>query len=187
MGELSQLLSRAAEGNERALEELIEKVYVELRQMATRHLARERSDHTLQPTALIHEVYLRLLGTSRPSFTDRAHFFGACAATMRRILVDHARAKKAAKRGGGVTLLALDEEGVVPHRNAPSTVDLLALDRALDRLDRLDARQRRVIELRFFAGLSIAEAAEVMSLSIRTIKLEWTKARAWLFHELGRA
>jgi RNA polymerase sigma factor (TIGR02999 family) len=181
---LTELLHAWSRGDRAAYDELTARVYERLRQMARRHLARERRGHTLQPTALVHEVYLRLAADARLGWKDRAHFFGACAEVMRRILIDHARRRKAGKRGGGATTVLLEDARVVGPADAAPEIDLLALDEALERLEALDPRQSRIIELRFFAGLSNDEAAEVVGLATRTVKLEWTKARAWLYREL---
>jgi RNA polymerase sigma factor (TIGR02999 family) len=153
--------------------------------MARAHLARERPGHTLQPTALVHEVYLRLARERKVGWENRTHFFGACGRMMRRILVDHARRRQATKRGGcpTVSLRSVDDG---PALDDASTVDLLALDRALHCLEELNPRQCRVVEMRFFAGLSIEETAESLGVAVRTVKLDWTKARAWLHHELNR-
>jgi RNA polymerase sigma factor (TIGR02999 family) len=182
--DVTELLIAWNGGHQPAFEELIARVYDELRQMARYRLARERPGHTLQPTALVHEVYLRIAGNIEIGWKNRAHFFGACANTMRRILVDHARKRQAQKRGGGATTVALDGLGEGIGARADHTVDLIALDEALNRLEAMDPRQSEIIELRFFAGLKIDEAAEVLGISPRTVKHEWTKARAWLFHQL---
>jgi RNA polymerase sigma factor (TIGR02999 family) len=158
---------------------------MDLRRMAGAQLARERPGHTLQPTALVHEVYLRLARERKIEWANRAHFFGACARMMRRILVDHARRRQARKRTGSMTLLGRDRvEAPVGGENG--TVDLIALDRALECLESLNPRQCQVVEMRFFAGLSIEETAQSLGLASRTVKLDWTKARAWLHRELTR-
>lgn len=171
-------------GEDAAFEKLLSRVYADLRRMAGAQLAHERSGHTLQPTALVHEVYLRLAREKKISWKNRAHFFGACAGMMRRILVDHARRRQARKRSG-ISTVALGEftEGL---RGVSDAVDLIALDRALECLESLSPRQCRVVEMRFFAGLSIEETAESLGVASRTVKLDWTKARAWLHHELTR-
>jgi RNA polymerase sigma factor (TIGR02999 family) len=184
--EVTSLLISWKNGDREAFDRLFPLVVGNLRSMARSCLAREQDGHTLQPTALVNEVYLRMVGCSKIGWKNRAHFFGACARTMRRILVDHARRKRASKRGGGVVGVSLDQDcGVADSKNVPS-VDLLALDQALTRLAELDSRQCRIVELRFFAGLSTRETAEVVGLAPRTVTLEWTKARAWLFRELTR-
>lgn len=158
-------------------------VYGELRRLAASHLRSERGDHTLQPTALVHEAFLRLVGQRSVSWASRAHFYGIAAQMMRRVLVDHARRRLAAKRSPGTLYLDLGEHAAaaVPDR-AP---ELLSLDRALTELERLDPRQARVVELRFFAGLSVEETAEVAGISTATVKREWRTARAFLRHEIG--
>lgn len=156
-------------------------VYNELRKIARAHLRRERADHTLQPTALVNEAYLRLVDQERVQWQGRAHFFGIASQMMRRILVDHARRKNAARRGAGAHKVTLDEAMLAGERRS---VDLVALDDALQRLAELDPGQGRLVELRFFGGLTIEETAEVMEVSPATIKREWFTARAWLFREL---
>jgi RNA polymerase sigma factor (TIGR02999 family) len=151
--------------------------------MARSQLGRERAGHTLQPTALVNEVYLRLSGERTLPWRDRAHFFGFCAELMRRILIDHARRRRADKRGGGATAVLIEDRYPAPPTGR-GAVDLLALHEALERLKELDARQSRIVELRFFAGLSNEEAAEVVGMAPRTVKQEWTKARAWLYGQL---
>lgn len=153
----------------------------ELRQRATGYLRRERHDHTLQPTALVHEVYLRLVGESRVAWNDRAHFFRAAAQMMRRILVDHARAHRAAKRPGAAFKVALDDR---IGTTQPRGTDLLALDQALDALTACDPRMAQVMELRYFGGLSEQEVAKVLSISRSTVTREWQTARAWLHRRM---
>jgi len=160
-------------------------VYVDLRRMARAQLAGERRGHTLEPTALVHEVYLRLSRERRVAWRSRAHFFGSCARMMRRILVDHARRRRADKRSGATTL-RVPELSERLAASVADTVDLIALDRALQCLEALSPRQCRIVEMKFFAGLSIEETAEVLGIASRTVKLDWTKARAWLHHELTR-
>ncbi len=152
--------------------------------MAREQLGRERPGHTLQPTALVHELYLRLTRERKIAWENRAHFFGACARIMRRILVDHARRRRARKRAGGATV-AIGDFAVSPV-GGDGSVDLVALDRALAALEQLSPRQCRVVELRFFAGLSIEETSDALGIATRTVKLDWTKARAWLHRELTR-
>jgi RNA polymerase sigma factor (TIGR02999 family) len=183
--DVTQLLMNWSHGDRAALEQLMPLVYGELRRLASAYLRRERSNHTLQSTALVHEAFLRLVSQQGVEWRNRAHFFGIAAQMIRRILVDHARAHHAEKRGAGVVKLEIDEAlAVTPDSGVD--LDLLALNCALDRLSELDARQGRIVELRFFAGLSIAETAEVMSLSPASIKREWNTARAWLFREMTR-
>ncbi len=158
-------------------------VYAELRRLAHYYLDRERHGHTLQSTALVHEAYLRLAGQNVPQWQNRAHFFGVAAHLMRQILVDYARSHRADKRGGDVFKVAIDEIGDVPQ---PFNVDVVALDDALKTLAALDEQQSRVVELRFFAGLSIEDTSEVLGVSISTVKRDWMSARAWLFREMDR-
>lgn len=181
--DVTRLLVSWSEGDKAALDQLAPLVYDELRQLADRHLRRERPGHTLQSTALVHEAYLRLIDQRNVHWQNRAHFFGVAAQMIRRILVDHARAHQAAKRGAGAAKLALDE---ALDAGRERDLDLVALDDALQDLSRLDPQQSRIIELRFFAGLSIEETAEVMEISPATVKREWSSARAWLFRELKR-
>lgn len=180
---VTALLARWRGGDAQALESLIPLVYSELRSLARHYLRQERADHTLQSTALVHEAYVRLVGDDAPALQNRSHFFGIAARLMREILVEHARGRRAAKRGGGVAALPLDAAGDVPLR---IDTDVLALDDALTELTRLDERQGRIVELRFFSGLSIDETAEVMAISPATVSREWTTARAWLHRELSK-
>lgn len=181
---VTDLLYRWRQGDSQALDRLIPLVYQELRSLADHYLRRERPDHTLQSTALVHEAYLRLAGGTPPALHDRPHFFGIAARLMREILVEHARAEHAAKRGGGACTLALDDALDVAR---PAEVDLLLLDDALNALARLDPRQSRIVELRFFTGLSIDETAEALGISPATVSREWTTARAFLLRELRGA
>ena len=180
---LTQLLVRWSKGDSAALEQLLPIVYRELRRIATRQLRRERVDHTLVPTALVHELYLRLVDQRRVTWENRAHFFGLAAHLMRRILVDHARADHAAKRGASAVRVCLDVAVEETHHST-GPEDVLAIDLALERLTTLDPEQARIVELRFFAGLTVEETAHVVNRSARTIKREWRLARAWLFREL---
>ena len=180
--DVTRLLLDWSRGDRTALDRLMPLVYDELRALAARSLRSERSAHTLQGTALVHEAYLKLVDQRQVRWQDRAHFFAVAAQVMRRILVDHARRHGAAKRGGGVAALALEDVALAA---APGpTVDWVALDRALDRLATLDSRQARIVELRFFGGLTIEETAEVLRVSPATVKNEWSLARAWLHREL---
>ena len=181
--DVTQLLVRWSEGDTTALEQLLPSVYRELRRIASRQLRRERADHTLVPTALVHEVYLRLVDQQRVTWQNRAHFFGLTAQLMRRILVDHARARHTEKRGDGAPRVSLDLVAEKADEQTPPE-DVLAVDRALERLAAIDPEQARVVELRFFAGLTVEETAHVVNRSPRTIKREWRLARAWLFREL---
>jgi RNA polymerase sigma factor (TIGR02999 family) len=160
-------------------------VYGELRRLASSYLRRERSNHTLQSTALVHEAFMRLSGQREIEWKNRAHFYGIAAQMIRRILVDYARSQHAEKRGAGAVKLELDESLAAPQAGAD--LDLLGLNRALERLAELDERQSRIVELRFFTGLSVDETAEVLQLSAATVKREWNSARAWLFREMTRS
>lgn len=180
--EVTILLERAQRGDREAADRLLPLVYQELRGVAGRAMRRERPGHLLQATALVHEAYLRLFRDAGLTFENRAHFFGIAARSMRQILVEHARARQAAKRAGGLEAVPL-EDGMARTEAPP--VDLLALDEALDRLAASDARQARIVELRYFGGLSVEETAEALGLSPATVKREWTVARAFLFRELS--
>jgi len=181
-GAVTQALAKAGAGNQAVHDELFPLVYAELRRIAAREMRHEKPGRTLQTTALVHEAYLRLLKDASLSFENRAHFLGIAARAMREILIEHARARSARKRGGGAVRLTLDDL-VAP---VPSlSVDVLALDEALERLARLDERHARVVELRYFGGLSVEETAAALMLSPATVKRAWTLARAWLFRELG--
>jgi RNA polymerase sigma factor (TIGR02999 family) len=181
MHEVTELLHRIAGGDADAATELVPLIYAELRQLAAHFMARERPDHTLQTTALVHEAYLRLVQQRYDSWNNRAHFSGAAAGIMRRILVDHARARRTAKRGGTAPRVSLeDAAGVVGDQ--PD--GLLRLDAALTRLAERSPRQVRVVELRFFAGLDVDETAEALAVSPKTVKRDWSVARAWLLREL---
>jgi RNA polymerase sigma factor (TIGR02999 family) len=179
---VTDLLARWSEGDVAAREALVSLVYDELRRIARRCLAGQRSDHTLQPTALVHEAYLRLVRRDSVPWQNRAHFFAMAAQVMRQILVDHARRHTAAKRGGG-TVTLLFEDGPAAERS--SVVDLIALDDAMQRLAALDPRQCQIVELRFFGGLSIEETAEVVDISPATTKREWATARIWLHNAMS--
>jgi len=170
-------------GDTGARDDVIEAVYQELRRMADRYLRFESPGHTLQPTALVHEAYLRLIDQTKVSWQNRAHFFGVAAQMMRRILVDHARTKQRDKRGGPSRKLSLDEAMDVSKERA---ADLVALDSALASLTEIDARKSRVVELRFFGGLSVEETAEVLAVSPQTIMRDWKLAKAWLYQELKK-
>ena len=176
----SELLRRWREGDQAALDSLMPLVYDELRHVAHNYLRRERSDHTLQSTAVVHEAYLRLV-EGEVDFKNREHFFAVASQLMRQILVDYARRHRSKKRDGGFKL-ALDEAIRLPAKE----VDLVDLDEALKELARMDAQQSRIVELRFFGGLSIAETAEVLSVSHTTVERSWASARAWLFRQMNR-
>ncbi len=177
------MLAAASEGDASAADRLLPLVYDELRAQANRYLQKERPDHTLQATALVHEAYMRLIDQTRVEWKGRVHFFAVAAVMMRRVLVNHAKAKHAAKRGDHRLRLSLDEPIAA---TAERDIDLVALDEALDRLAVLDPDQARLVELRFFAGLPAKEAAEVMGISERTLHREWTVAKAWLHAELSK-
>jgi RNA polymerase sigma factor (TIGR02999 family) len=186
---VTALLVEWASGRGGALDRLLPMVYAELRRLAVGHLRRERRDHTLQPTALINELYLLLVQQHAATWQNRAHFFALASRLMRRILVDHARARQADKRGGGRTTVALDDnaEAASSSGGADRSLEVLAVDEALGRLTALDAEQGRIVELRFFAGLNVEETAYVLDRSPRTVKREWRLAKAWLHRELGSA
>lgn len=181
--QVTALLQQWSRGDRDALEKLTPLVYEELRGIAAGYMRDERPGHTLQATALVHEAYVRLIGQKRVSWQNRAHFFGIAAQLMRRILIDHARRRQAAKRGvgGAIRLTAGVDVAGAPEQD----FDLLAIDGALSRLERLDAAQARIVELRFFGGLTVEETAEVAGISTATVKREWRTARAWLRHEVG--
>ena len=179
---VTQLLSRWSAGDPAALQALIPLVYAELRRLAAGNLARERAGHTLQPTALVHEAYLRLVQQHSVDFDSRLKFYAAAAQMMRRVLCDRARHRNAKKRGDGAAHLTIDLE--IPDHPQSETVDLERLDDALSQLEQLDPRKVRIVELRYFAGLSIADAAVTLALSPATIKREWSVARAWLASRL---
>jgi len=181
---ISELLVRWKRGNEGALKALLPLVYDELRRLAHHHLQAERPNHTLQSTALVHEAYLRLVGQEPLRLDNRAHFFAVASHLMREILVDYARKHLAAKRGANSLTLSLDEAIALPRKR---DLNLVALDDALKRLAVRDARQSRIVEMRFFGGLSIDETSEVLKVSPATVKREWTVARAWLHREIDRA
>ncbi len=181
--DVTRLLLNWSKGDQAALEELMPLIYGELRRLASAYLRRERPNHTLQSTALVHEAFMRLVNQQEVHWHSRAHFFAIAAQMIRRILVDHARSQRAEKRGSGAVKLELDAALAIPLK---TDVDLVLLNDALDRLAEMDPRQSRLVELRFFTGLSIEETAQVMQLSPATIKREWNAARAWLFREISR-
>ena len=182
-GEVTLLLRRIREGQSGAEDQLIRLVYPELRRIAGACMRDERPGHSLQPTALIHEAWLRLAGQSQIAWRDRAHFFGLAARMMRRILVDHARARLADKRGAGVPVLSLDW---VEIDSSPRKLEeILAVDEALERLRRLDPRQARIVEMHYFAGMTVKETAAALGISARTVDREWAFASAWLRRELS--
>ncbi|HXY06462.1 MAG TPA: sigma-70 family RNA polymerase sigma factor [Terriglobales bacterium] len=179
---VTQLLLEASHGDQHALDAVLPIVYDELRRLARSYMRRERREHTLQTTALVHEAYLRLLGQNA-KFANRGHFFAIAAKMMRRVLVDHAKHVGRAKRGGGAVKISLDEPAV--FSKAPD-MNLVALDEALARLEEQDPQRSKIVELRFFAGLSNEEAAQVLDISTATVQRQWAGARAWLYHELKR-
>ncbi len=182
-GEISTLLAGARAGDPKCESRLFEAVYSELRGMAAAFLRNERSDHTLQPTALVNEAYLRLLGVTDTEWENRAHFFKMASTVMRHILVDHARARRAHKREGRLARVTFDD--VLPAFSNTDLDRVLAVDEALQRLAEWDARQAKVVELRYFAGFDVAETADILGVSEKTVKRDWSMARAWLHSELG--
>jgi RNA polymerase sigma factor (TIGR02999 family) len=180
---ITRLLAGWGRGDRAAFDQLVPLVYDQLRQVAARRLRRERANHTLQPTALVHEVYVKLIDQEHVRWKDRAHFFAIASQLMRRILVDHARAHGAAKRGGGGPMVSLDDAGDVALEQ---NVSVVALDEALAQLETLDPVQAQIIELRYFGGLTIEETAAVVRVSPATVGREWTVAKAWLYRELTR-
>ncbi|HTS28040.1 MAG TPA: sigma-70 family RNA polymerase sigma factor [Bryobacteraceae bacterium] len=181
-GDVTQLLIEWRDGDRSALDRMMPLVYDELRMIAGRFLRREHSNPTLQSTALVHEAYLRLVDQNRSNWENRAHFLGVAATIIRNILVDHARARKSAKRGGEAPALVLDEALAIP---AKRDVELVALDDALTSLSRLDPQQGKIVELRFFGGLSIEETAEVLGISASTVKRDWLLAKTWIFRAIA--
>lgn len=181
--EVTELLVRLTDGDGAVLDELLPLVYAELRRLASSYLRRERQGHTLEPTALVHEAYLRMIDQTQAHWQNRAHFFGVAAQMMRRILIDHARAHEADKRGGEFQKLSLDENIDVSGERA---AELVALDDALNRLAEVDPQKSRIVELRFFGGLSVEETAEVLGVSVPTVKRHWRMAKAWLYGEVQK-
>lgn len=182
-GEITRILKRLDGEDRDAVANVLPLVYDELYRMATSQMVRERNDHTLQPTALVHEAYVRLASRKDARFNDRRHFYRTAAMVMRSILINHARDRKRLKRGGGAQKLPLDEAMAAFEERA---VDLIALDEALTKLGEIDPRQSEMIELRFFGGLTIAETAEVLGVSERTVQADWALARAWLLREVSK-
>jgi RNA polymerase sigma factor (TIGR02999 family) len=181
---MTQLLSDWSHGDDAALAELTPLVYEELRRLAHHFMEGQRPEHTLQTTALVNEAYLRLAGQTRPSFTNRAHFFAVAAQAMRQILVNYAKASQSQKRGGGAIKVELDEAAIVSPEQSKAIVDL---HEAIERLGALDSRKARVVELKYFGGLNHDEIAEVMKISIVTVRRDWVFAKAWLYDELHNA
>lgn len=189
--DVTTLLQRWSEGDRTALDRLLPLIHTELRRIAAQQLSGERAGHTLVPTALVNELFLKLVDQRRAAWDNRAHFFAVAAQLMRRILVDYARSRQADKRGGSVTVLSLDDladDDPARHdadMRGDAAADVLAVDQALERLTLLDPDQARIVELRFFAGLTVEETAHVLQRSPRTVKREWRLARAWLHRELS--
>ena len=180
-GDVTHLLRRLNRGNSQAANELVPLIYNELRQLAAACMRREQAGHTLQPTALVHEAYLRLMGQRNVQWNDRAHFFAVAATLMRRVLLDYARKRHTAKRGGAPRKATLAEGLLIAEEHLD---DVLALDQGLTRLAAIDPQQARLVELRFFAGLDVEEIAAVMDISTATVKREWSSAKAWLNREI---
>jgi RNA polymerase sigma factor (TIGR02999 family) len=183
-GEPSKLLQRASAGDSKAVSQLMPLVYDELRRLAASYLRRERPGQTLQATALVHEAYVRLIGEKAHNWQNRTHFLAIAALSMRQILVQRARARKAAKRGGDPERIVLDEQLLPAAPAAQQEIDLVALDAALEKLAALNERQAKIVELRYFGGLSVEEVGDVLDISSATVKRDWTLARAWLRREL---
>ena len=181
--QVTQLLVRWRDGDRKALDSLMPIVYSELRGMAHRYLQRERSDHTLQSTDLVPEAYVRLIGQKLPEWQNRAHFFGVAARLMRQILVEYARGHQAAKRGGNACKVTIEEGSLMAQQ---ADLDVVILDEALQDLAKLDEQQSRIVELRFFGGLSIDDTSEVLGISPATVSREWSTARIWLHREISR-
>ena len=179
--DVTMLLTEVANGNQDAIPKLVPLVYDEMRRLANRYMRRERTDHTLQTTALVHEAYMKLVEC--PDWRSRAHFFGVAAQVMRHILIDHARGHMREKRGGEIEQVVLDEALVFSEEKS---AEVLAVDEALERLAKLDLRQSKVVEMRFFGGLTVDETAEALGISQITVKRDWRLARAWLYGELQR-
>ena len=180
---ITQRLIAWSDGDPQALDGLMQLVYKELRRLANHYLRSERSDHTLQPTALVHEAYIRLVGQNQVRWQNRAHFFGVAAQMMRRVLVDHARANCRAKRGGAAQKLSFDEMINLYQRQDEQIVEL---DEALTRLREIDSRKSEVVELRYFGGMSVEETAEILGVSVNTVMRDWNMAKAWLYQELKK-
>jgi RNA polymerase sigma-70 factor, ECF subfamily len=197
---VTQLLAQWRQGSERAFSELSSLLYAELRELAHRHLRRERANHTIQKTALVNEAFMRLVAQQSVDWQSRAHFFGLASKLMRRILVDYARARLANKRGGGAHLVSLEEVAqpfdevsqrdttptALQHLDSHTQDDVAAIDAALTRLEKVDARQAQIVEMRYFGGLTVEQTADALEISDATVKREWTLARAWLKRELGK-
>lgn len=181
--DITQILQQWSEGDEKAVESLFPLVYEELRRLARNYLAKERSGHTLQPTALVHEAYMRLIDQTRTTWQSRVHFYAVAANMMRRILVNHARDRATEKRGGSAQRFSIENLDILPEQTAG---DLLDLDEALEKLKKLDERKCRVVDLRFFGGLNEDEVAEVLGVSEKTVRRDWQFAKLWLYRELSQ-
>jgi RNA polymerase sigma factor (TIGR02999 family) len=181
--EITQMLIELTGGNKDVVNQILPHIYGELRRLAGSYLRRERADHTLQPTALVHEAYMKLIDQKQVHWQNRAHFFGIAAQVMRRILMDHARKHTADKRGGDAEKLPLEEEILIVSHDR--SAELIALDDALENLAQLDEQKAKIVELRYFGGLSIEETAEVMGVSVPTINRQWRMAKAWLYSEIA--
>lgn len=181
--EITQMLIELTGGNKDIVNQILPHIYDELRRLAGSYLRRERNDHTLQPTALVHEAYMKLIDQKQVKWQNRAHFFGIAAQVMRRILMDHARKHSAGKRGGEAEKLPLEEEILIVSHD--KSADLIALDDALEGLAEIDAQKAKIVELRYFGGLSIEETAEVMEVSVPTINRQWRMAKAWLHSQIA--
>ena len=177
------MLIELTDGNQDVVNQILPHIYDELRRLAGRYLRRERSNHTLQPTALVHEAYMKLIDQKRVQWQNRAHFFGIAAQVMRRILMDHARKHQADKRGGEIEKLPIEEEILIVSHD--KSAELIALDDALETLCTMDAQKAKIVELRYFGGLSIEETAEVMGVSVPTINRQWRMAKAWLYSQIA--
>lgn len=186
MHEITVILNRAGKGDPKAAEELLPLVYDELRRLASAKMARESDGHTLQATALVHEAWLRLGGDKQPEWKNRAHFFAAAAESMRRILIDSARRRRAERHGGGLQRVDVNDSALGIAGPVGADDEMLAVHEALDRLASHDARKAELVKLRYFAGLTLAQAAEVLGVALPTAKRDWAYARAWLFREIGR-
>jgi RNA polymerase sigma-70 factor (ECF subfamily) len=182
--DITRLLNAAASGERHDLDALMAALYADLRRLAVAHLGRERGNHTLQPTALVHEAYVKLVDQRNTAWADRLHFFAVAARIIRRILIDHARAKNAERRGGDRTLISITTQDVpAPERD----IDLIALDEALEELAELDPQQAKIVELRYFSGCTVEEVAQILGVGKRTVDRDWQAARAWLFVRLEGA
>lgn len=182
-GQITKMLLELTDGNREVVDQILPHIYSELRKLAGSYLRRERSDHTLQPTALVHEAYMKLIDQRQVKWQNRAHFFGIAAQVMRRILMDHARKHSAEKRGSGENAVSLEDEFIVVSKSR--SADLIALDDALEELAKLDPQKAQIVELRYFGGLSIEETAEVMDVSVPTINRHWRTAKAFLHSQVA--